>query len=170
MQHADILLQHHSDAEIGVAVIDRYTHFVLNHLEAINKTSTSTMQDLFNMYDYDRIHSLPGVRTDLYQRNPAEVRLTEFFGGVAEASVEDSEATSERRDGSAARSAKFASSEISKPLKRTTSRRDTLEEQAERRRNMQSFGLKWDVGGAAAFTIGVISFLAQYYRAILDAS
>lgn len=163
-------MQHHSDAEIGVAVIDRYTHFVLNHLETINKTSTSTMQDLFNMYDYDRIHSLPGVRTDLYQRSPAEVRLTEFFGGVAEASVEDSKAASEQQDGSAARFSKFASSETGKPLKRMASRHDALDEQAERRRNMQSFGLKWEVGGAAVFTVGVISFLAQYYRAILDAS
>jgi phosphatidylinositol glycan class K len=39
-------LSHHSDQDIGVAVIDSYTHFVLNYLEGLNKTSKNTVQDL----------------------------------------------------------------------------------------------------------------------------
>lgn len=39
-------LSHHSDNEIGVAVIDSYTHFILNYLEDVNKTSKKTIQDL----------------------------------------------------------------------------------------------------------------------------
>ena len=38
--------QHHTDADVGVAVIDRFTHFVLNFLEGVNQTSTATMKEL----------------------------------------------------------------------------------------------------------------------------
>ena len=37
--------QHHNDHEIGVAVIDAYTHFILAYLETIVKTSKATLQD-----------------------------------------------------------------------------------------------------------------------------
>jgi phosphatidylinositol glycan class K len=42
-------LQYENDADIGVAVIDRYTHSVLSFLEGINKTSQSTMQQLVSV-------------------------------------------------------------------------------------------------------------------------
>ena len=35
--------------DIGVAVIDRYTHFVLNYFEALNKTSRATLQELVRL-------------------------------------------------------------------------------------------------------------------------
>lgn len=41
---------HHSDMDIGVAVIDSYTHFVLHYLENINKTSKNTLQDLVRTF------------------------------------------------------------------------------------------------------------------------
>lgn len=82
------LPQHHSDSDLGVAVIDRYTHVILNFLEGINKTSTTTIQDMFNRYSFEDFRSNAGVRTDLYPRRPDSVRLTEFFGGVAETSAE----------------------------------------------------------------------------------
>jgi phosphatidylinositol glycan class K len=53
-------------------------------MERINKTSTTTMQDLFDSYDPAAIHSTPGVRTDLYHRQLDSVRITDFFGGVAQ--------------------------------------------------------------------------------------
>lgn len=37
--------QHHNDHDIGVAVIDAYTHFILAYLETIIKTSKATLQD-----------------------------------------------------------------------------------------------------------------------------
>jgi len=37
---------HENDNDIGVAVIDAFTHYVLEFMEGINKTSTLTMQDL----------------------------------------------------------------------------------------------------------------------------
>jgi hypothetical protein len=80
---------------LGVAVIDRYTHVVLNFLEGINKTSHATLQDLFNRYSFEDFRSNAGVRTDLYPRRPDSVRLTEFFGGVAEVDTESISATIE---------------------------------------------------------------------------
>ncbi|KAG8799855.1 glycosylphosphatidylinositol anchor biosynthesis [Serendipita sp. 398] len=76
-----------NDADIGVAVIDRYTHLVLSYLENINKTSRSTMQQLFDAYDFNRMRSHAGVRTDLFKRDPSKVLLTEFFGGIAQADI-----------------------------------------------------------------------------------
>ncbi|KAG8831050.1 hypothetical protein FRC17_003783 [Serendipita sp. 399] len=76
-----------NDADIGVAVIDRYTHLVLSYLENINKTSQFTMQHLFDAYDFNRMRSHAGVRTDLFKRDPSKVLLTEFFGGIAQADV-----------------------------------------------------------------------------------
>jgi phosphatidylinositol glycan class K len=35
-----------NDYDIGVAVIDSYTHYVLQFMERINKTSQLTMQNL----------------------------------------------------------------------------------------------------------------------------
>ena len=37
--------KHEPDYDIGVAVIDSYTHYVLQYLEGINKTSKATMEE-----------------------------------------------------------------------------------------------------------------------------
>lgn len=81
--------QHHSDPDLGVAVIDRYTHVILNYLEGINKTSPATLQDLFDEYSFEHFHSNAGIRRDLYPRDTSQVKLTEFFGGVSEVEVRD---------------------------------------------------------------------------------
>ncbi|KAJ7133998.1 peptidase C13 family-domain-containing protein [Mycena crocata] len=78
-----------NDNDIGVAVIDRYTHYILEYMERINKTSHQTMQDLFDSYDPVKIHSEPGVRSDLFPRPLDEVRITDFFGGVAQVEMQD---------------------------------------------------------------------------------
>lgn len=38
--------QHENDFDVGVAVIDKFTHYVLQFMEGINKTSQASMQDL----------------------------------------------------------------------------------------------------------------------------
>ncbi|KAK2464518.1 hypothetical protein APHAL10511_003497 [Amanita phalloides] len=76
-----------SDQDIGVAVIDAYTHYVLQFMEAINKTSQITMRDLFDSYDVNKIGSHPGVREDLFKRSLDQTLITDFFGGVAQAEV-----------------------------------------------------------------------------------
>lgn len=41
-----LYLKHHNDMDIGVAVIDSFTHHVLQFMEGINKTSQASLQDL----------------------------------------------------------------------------------------------------------------------------
>ncbi|EIW52521.1 GPI-anchor transamidase [Trametes versicolor FP-101664 SS1] len=76
-----------NDRDIGVAVIDTYTHYILEYMEGINKTSQATMQDLFDTYDPVKINSHPGVREDLFPRSLRNTLVTDFFGGVAQAEV-----------------------------------------------------------------------------------
>lgn len=78
---------HENDNDVGVSVIDSYTHFVLDFMEGINKTSQISMQDLFSAYDPVKIRSHPGVRSDLFQRPLESVLITDFLGGVAQAEV-----------------------------------------------------------------------------------
>jgi phosphatidylinositol glycan class K len=81
---------HHSDNDVGVAVIDRYTYYNLEYLEnnVKNASSKHTMKDLFDSYDRTKIHSDPGVRTDLFRRNLDEVLITDFFGNVQNVEVD----------------------------------------------------------------------------------
>ncbi|KAF5356891.1 hypothetical protein D9756_006422 [Leucocoprinus leucothites] len=76
-----------NDNDIGVAVIDAFTHYILEYMEGINKTSQMSMQDLFNTYNPDKINSHPGVRSDLFRRPLDQALITDFFGGVAQAEV-----------------------------------------------------------------------------------
>jgi len=80
-----------NDEDVGVSVIDSYTHFVLEYLEGINKTSATSMKDLFDKYDPEIIRSHPGVRSDLFHRPLERTLITDFFGGVAHAEVMDSD-------------------------------------------------------------------------------
>ncbi|CAI5756639.1 unnamed protein product [Candida verbasci] len=82
---------HHSDMDIGVAVIDRFTYYTLEFLEGIQKESKGTMDKLFDVYTFENIHSHPGIRTDLFKRNVSEVLLTDFFGNVQNVIVDEEE-------------------------------------------------------------------------------
>ncbi|CAO1620052.1 unnamed protein product [Parajaminaea phylloscopi] len=73
---------HHTDADMGIALIDRFTRFVLGYLDGIDKTSEKRLVDLFEAWDPNELHSDPGIRTDLFHSRPLEdVKLTDFFGG-----------------------------------------------------------------------------------------
>jgi len=50
-------IQHHSDQDIGVAVIDAFTHHVLQYLETLQKTSKNTLQDLVRYAHKIRVSS-----------------------------------------------------------------------------------------------------------------
>jgi GPI-anchor transamidase subunit K len=85
---------HHADNDIGVAVIDRWTYYVLDFLETQVTTPNSklTLGDLFDSYDESKIHSQPGVRWDLFPGGEAEGRLrtvVDFFGNIQKVEVED---------------------------------------------------------------------------------
>ncbi|RUS24489.1 peptidase C13 family-domain-containing protein, partial [Jimgerdemannia flammicorona] len=60
--------QHHTDFDIGVAVIDSYTYYNLEFLENIDMSSNATLKQLFDSYDAVKISSQPGIRDDLFKR------------------------------------------------------------------------------------------------------
>ena len=47
-------MQHINDNDIGVAVIDAFTHYVLQFMEKINKTSQVSMQELVRIKKFFR--------------------------------------------------------------------------------------------------------------------
>ncbi|PWN22825.1 hypothetical protein BCV69DRAFT_280432 [Microstroma glucosiphilum] len=78
---------HHSDSDLGIALIDRFTRHILSFLSSIEKTSNVRLVDLFASFDPKQLYSTPGIRTDLFEgddgstRRLEDVKLTDFFGG-----------------------------------------------------------------------------------------
>ncbi|KIO26053.1 hypothetical protein M407DRAFT_8038 [Tulasnella calospora MUT 4182] len=99
---AESSYSHENDDDIGVAVIDSYTHHVLSYLESVNKTSKATMQDLFSTYSYEKIRSHAGVRSDLFNRPLDQTLITDFFGGVAQVEVLYEQDTEQQSPGESA--------------------------------------------------------------------
>ncbi|CRK43582.1 hypothetical protein BN1723_016219, partial [Verticillium longisporum] len=84
---------HHADQDVGVAVIDRFTYYNLEFLENQVKdmSSQKTIGELFDSYDFEKIHSHPGVRYDLFKGGADEARsrrITDFFGNVQQVEVD----------------------------------------------------------------------------------
>ncbi|KAM4642682.1 GPI-anchor transamidase [Discoglossus pictus] len=75
-------LSHQPDLGIGVHLMDRYTFYVLEFLEEIHPASQNNMNDLFQVCPKSLCVSTPGHRTDLFQRDPHTVLITDFFGSV----------------------------------------------------------------------------------------
>lgn len=86
---------HHADNDVGVAVIDRYTYYNLQFLEneVRDLNAKKTVGDLFDSYDFEKIHSHAGVRYDLFPGGADAARgrlLTDFFGNVQNVEVDGS--------------------------------------------------------------------------------
>ncbi|KID78967.1 GPI-anchor transamidase [Metarhizium brunneum] len=84
---------HHADNDVGVAVIDRYTYYNLEFLENQVKdlNSPRTVGELFDSYDYEKIHSHAGVRYDLFPGGAEGARsrlITDFFGNIQNVEVD----------------------------------------------------------------------------------
>ena len=91
---------HHADNDVGVAVIDRWTYYVLEFLETqvTGPTSDKTLGDLFDSYDIGKIHSNPGVRWDLFpggEQAGRSRRVVDFFGNVQSVEVYDNKTNAE---------------------------------------------------------------------------
>ncbi|EEA26379.1 hypothetical protein EYB25_003619 [Talaromyces marneffei] len=89
---------HHADNDVGVAVIDRWTYYVLEFLETqvTSPNSKLTLGDLFDSYDESKIHSQPGLRWDLFPGGEQEGRLrtvVDFFGNTQNVQVESNATT-----------------------------------------------------------------------------
>ncbi|KAJ9651677.1 glycosylphosphatidylinositol anchor biosynthesis [Neophaeococcomyces mojaviensis] len=91
---------HHADNDVGVAVIDRWTYYVLEFLEkeVTGLNSDKTLGDLFDSYDVEKIHSRPGVRWDLFpggEEAGRSRRVVDFFGNVQGVEVQSGNAREE---------------------------------------------------------------------------
>ena len=91
---------HHADNDVGVAVIDRWTYYVLEFLETqvTGPTSEKTLGDLFDSYDIGKIHSNPGVRWDLFpggEHAGRSRRVIDFFGNVQGVEVQGNKSDTE---------------------------------------------------------------------------
>lgn len=91
---------HHADNDVGVAVIDRWTYYVLEFLETqvTSPNSQLTLGDLFDSYDESKIHSQPGVRWDLFPGGEDAGRkrtVIDFFGNVQNVEVEGNATTAD---------------------------------------------------------------------------
>jgi hypothetical protein len=61
-------LKYENDYDLGVSVIDSFTHYVLEYMESINKTSHFSMQDLVRPYvtlhtTFQTMNSPSSIRT-----------------------------------------------------------------------------------------------------------
>ena len=76
---------HHSDAVVGVSVIDQFTFYALQFMEQLQVGSAATLADLVDFLGRQRINSTVRLRAGLLGRNPTGVKVTEFFGSALEA-------------------------------------------------------------------------------------
>ncbi|SPR01674.1 GPI-anchor transamidase [Plasmodiophora brassicae] len=80
---------HHSDANLGVSVIDRFTFYALEFLEKhlsqsarLSKTRSPSLQDFFDHFTYSKLHSHHEYRVDLFDRPASSIDITDFFSAV----------------------------------------------------------------------------------------
>ncbi|CAI5712680.1 unnamed protein product [Hyaloperonospora brassicae] len=76
---------HHSDPELGLSVIDRFTFSTLDYLQRMKVGSSiqnGTLRDLFSFYDPKMLYSTPDYRTDILGRSIDEVLITDFLGSI----------------------------------------------------------------------------------------
>nr|CAG4636234.1 EOG090X07K0 [Eubosmina coregoni]SVE69847.1 EOG090X07K0 [Eubosmina coregoni] len=73
-------LSHHVDPAIGVYIIDRYTYYALEFLEHVTPTSNQTLGQFMKVCPKYLCLSTVGYRSDLFQRDPDKVFITDFFG------------------------------------------------------------------------------------------
>ncbi|XP_051555180.1 GPI-anchor transamidase-like [Myxocyprinus asiaticus] len=80
-------LSHQPDLAIGVHLMDKYTFYLLEFLEEVHPASQANMNDLFKVCPQSQCVSTPGHRTDLFQRDPGSVLITDFFGSVRKVEI-----------------------------------------------------------------------------------
>ncbi|OWZ22046.1 GPI-anchor transamidase [Phytophthora megakarya] len=76
---------HHSDFELGLSVIDRFTFSTLDYLQRMkvgDSIRSGTLRDLFNFYDPKMLLSTPDYRTDILGRSIDKVPITDFLGSM----------------------------------------------------------------------------------------
>jgi len=77
---------HHSDKELGITVIDRFTHHTLEYLQRLPHRQLNhgpSLVDLFRSYSPKLLLSHPDWRTDLFNRSLHEAPLSDFFSAMS---------------------------------------------------------------------------------------
>ncbi len=67
---------HHSDPDIGIAVIDRFTYYALEFFE---RKRGSNLQELFSYFDPELVHSHAIYRSDLIGKPLRSIPVSDFF-------------------------------------------------------------------------------------------
>ncbi|EQC39993.1 phosphatidylinositol glycan, class K [Saprolegnia diclina VS20] len=78
---------YHTDFDIGLSLIDRFTYATLDFLQAHD--TSKTLADLFGSYDPRMLYSDPEARTELLHRPLHEVPVTDFLGSVLHVELDD---------------------------------------------------------------------------------
>ncbi|EFJ48837.1 hypothetical protein VOLCADRAFT_60020 [Volvox carteri f. nagariensis] len=76
-----------SDPELGLSLIDRFTYQTLAFFENIEYNSTATLADLLQTYRCVACASHFSYRMTNATRRPCDVKLTDFFGSVANVQI-----------------------------------------------------------------------------------
>ena len=83
-------LSHHNDDAIGLSVIDRFTFYTLEFMEAIGAGADAghagTADAWFRSLTKGKVRSTAEPIVNNYARDLRSVRVTDFFGSVTEAS------------------------------------------------------------------------------------
>jgi len=83
---------HHTDAQLGLSVIDRFTYYTLEFFEQyVNADSNATLAELLDSYSPQKLNSHAGWRSDLFKRPLNKVLLTDFFGSVTRVKLTESD-------------------------------------------------------------------------------
>lgn len=85
---------HHSDQELGLSVIDRFTFSTLDYLQQMkvgDSIRNGTLRDLFNFYNPRVLFSTPDYRDDILGRSIDTVPITDFFGSVLDIRLQGDE-------------------------------------------------------------------------------
>ncbi|KRY77757.1 putative GPI-anchor transamidase, partial [Trichinella pseudospiralis] len=75
-------LSHHLDSTLGVYMIDRYTYYALGFLQSVWPNSNRTLAEFLACCPKSKCLSTVRVRTDLFNKDPSKVLITDFFGSV----------------------------------------------------------------------------------------
>jgi GPI-anchor transamidase subunit K len=79
---------HHSDPDIGVYVIDRFTYNTLEFFEQLNVENTTTADAYVKTLTQAKLLSTAVLDTKTFKHRAVNtVKLTEFFGGVSKTKV-----------------------------------------------------------------------------------
>eukprot|EP00457_Paulinella_chromatophora_P012652 gb/GEZN01012880.1/.p1 GENE.gb/GEZN01012880.1/~~gb/GEZN01012880.1/.p1 ORF type:complete len:288 (-),score=10.18 gb/GEZN01012880.1/:136-999(-) len=72
---------HHSDRQLGISVVDRFTYYTLEFFQRDEASRESDLLALFEHYQPRHLHSTPEYRADLTTTPLNQIPLSDFFWG-----------------------------------------------------------------------------------------